>query len=381
MYLEPNKIEIRGLNLYIRPTYSVLMPKWKTKNLIKTDAQKDNEINLIENKPQGILSKKSMRQLINSVNWLVAAAKEKWVYDKDTKSRYKFKVNFVTLTLPSFTQGISDNKFKSVLLHNFINQMRYRYGLKNFVWKVEAQKNGNIHAHFTTDTYLPWQGIREVWNRILLKNGLMEEYTEKHSSMSFNKYCKTYNPKNKIARKKMLKRYRKGVSSGWSDPNSTDVRSVYKIDDIAAYLAKYMAKDQEERRKISGRLWSCSYSISQANKLTVNIPNEYTYELLQQLNNSMLEKKSISVIDKKTQEEFHIGSMFFYKINDLRSKGNKILSDIISMALFKIREGLCMDFEQVVKKSFEITTYTKSQRESFEKSIIYENQYRKTLFN
>src|SRR5699024_1370876 len=136
-------------------------------------------------------------KLRNSINWLVASSKKKKVYSEKRKRHYYFKVNFVTLTLPSSVQNISDHKFKSVLLHNFINQMRYRYGMKNFVWKVETQENGNIHAHFTTDTYLPWDGVRFVWNRILIKNDLMHEYTNKHLAMSFDDYNKTYNAEGK----------------------------------------------------------------------------------------------------------------------------------------------------------------------------------------
>ena len=39
-----------------------------------------------------------------------------------------------------------------------------------------------------------------------------------------------------------LKRFEYGKKTNWSDPNTTDIHSVYKINNLAAYLSKYMAK-------------------------------------------------------------------------------------------------------------------------------------------
>ena len=275
----PDNRELR-LNLFLKPTYAVIMPQIDRGKKGFSISQIQNRVNLKNNKHAGYLSKKSQRKLVNTVNWLVASAKKKHVYSKLDRKKYVFRLNFVTLTLPTTNHNISDHYFKSVMLHAFINACRYKFGLKNFVWKVEAQANGNIHAHFTTDTFMHWKALRAVWNKILKSEGLIDDYTNKFSSMTeehYISYMRLLGYKNVDGLKSM---YKKGVESGWCDPNSTDVKSVRKIKDIGAYLAKYMGKEDKERRAIKGRLWSSSYNLARANKTTVSIPVDYDYSFL-----------------------------------------------------------------------------------------------------
>lgn len=364
---------IGRVNLYVKPTYAVLMPAWQNTSKSRTLLQRQSEINLIDNKHEGKLSKKSITKLRNSINWLVASSKKKKVYSEKRKRHYYFKVNFVTLTLPSSVQYISDHKFKSVLLHNFINQMRYRYGLKNFVWKVETQENGNIHAHFTTDTFLPWDGVRFVWNRILIKNDLMHEYTNKHLAMSFDDYNKTYNAEGKHDIEVVRKRYEKGVSEGWQNPNSTDVHAVYKVKDIAAYLATYMSKKEEGRRAITGRLWSCSYSISEANKQYISMPYDYDPIVIDEMYNSTFTTLPIEIKDKETGEMFKIGEMFTYRPEEVKKIKNTRFAEFYKKILFKIRHNQSFDFDDDLKDESFYTKQFENERKYSVQKIPIEN--------
>lgn len=338
--------EFLGVNVYLKPTYAVVMPARSGVRGPLTELQKNNLKHLRDNAQRGVLSKKATRRLVNSVNWLVASAKKKWVYDKVKKKHFSFKVNFVTLTLPSEFQIISDHRFKSVLLHNFINQCRYHYGLKNFVWKVEAQANGKIHAHFTTDTYLPWKGMRRIWNKILHANGLLDMYIAKHSSMTFDDYCRAYNPDNKHSLKLMKRRFEEGQASGWTDPNSTDVHAVYKVKDIGAYLAKYMSKDEEDRRLIEGRLWSCNYNIAQANKLSVNVPFDYGADALDPFIRGDFHWNEIFTTPSESGIPSKVGEIYFFKISDLFSRITGPIGEMYRQTLFNLREGILMNLDQ-----------------------------------
>src|SRR5690606_39568338 len=86
-----------------------------------------------------------------AINTLLAISTEKEVFNHRLGSTYKFRLSFITLTLPSPQGSISDKEIKRGPLRMFIQKMGRRYGMYNYVWKAEKQKNGNIHFHITTD--------------------------------------------------------------------------------------------------------------------------------------------------------------------------------------------------------------------------------------
>lgn len=303
----------RSQMLYVNPTYLVRLPTPSPGPRSKSELRVKNEVNLQNNSQQGVLSVKARRKLMNAVNWLVASASRKWIFDKSTGKRYSFKLNFVTLTLPALDHGITDHNFKAVLLHAFINSCRYKYGLKNFVWKVETQANGNIHAHFTTDCFIHWKDLRRTWNKILSKHGVISLYREKHACLSFDQYCTLYSNGSNVSIDVLRKAYDYGCSSGWSDPNSTDVKAVYKVNDVAAYLAKYMSKNEDDRRKIKGRLWGCSYSLSYSNRLSIeqveNIDEDLTFDFF----NPEIKHIELTRPDVVLKIQKHLGDLFYIK--------------------------------------------------------------------
>lgn len=326
--------------LHVQPTYAVYIPQRDSGSYIRSEEQRKNERNLTDNQHQGKLSPKAVRRLCNSVNWLVASAKRKYIYDKSTNKRYSFKVNFVTLTLPTTEHNITDHFFKSKLLHNFINTCRYKFDMKNFVWKVEAQENGNIHAHFTTDTFIHWKDLRSTWNRILIKNGIMDSYTQKHASMSFDDYCHVYDPKSERNIEQMRKSFNHGQTTNWQDPNSTDVHAVWAVKDIAAYLAKYMSKTEDERRPIKGRIWGCSYNLSSQNKLVLELHGSEDQDLILSLCEQNIKFKPLENIDKLTGQPFRFGEIFFYKLSDWGSVIKGRLLEFYNQHRFNIRYNI-----------------------------------------
>ena len=327
-------------DLHVNPTYAVILPQRSGGNRTKSVQQVKNEINLRNNTKRAIMSPKAIRRLTNSINWLVASAKQKYVYDKKTNRRYNFKVNFVTLTLPTTNHGISDHEFKKDLLHNFINTCRYKFDLKNYVWKVEAQENGNIHVHFTTDCFIHWRDLRSVWNSILLKKGIISKYTEKHEKLSFEEYNNLYNQAGKKDVDKVQKAYEYGVSTKWTDPNTTDVHSVWNVKDLAAYLAKYMGKSEEERREIKGRLWGCSYNLSAENKLTIELCGSDIQKYLEPLHKESIAYKPIELLSKLSNKLIQIGEIFFFKLSDWGPVLDGALYARYNEHRFNIRHGV-----------------------------------------
>ncbi len=157
----------------------------------------------------GVICEHSRKRLRRAINLLVAQADEKEAVHFKSNSTFKFKVNFITLTLPAVQGDVSDKYLKSKCLDPWIKTMKRRHGLHSYVWRAERQFNGNLHFHITTDTYLPYDSLRDVWNHQLSKCRIMADHISKH---------------------------------GHAHPNSTDVHSVQAIDNIAAYMVKYMSK-------------------------------------------------------------------------------------------------------------------------------------------
>jgi hypothetical protein len=187
--------------------------------------------NLQDNRVKGYLSAASSRKVRDMVENWVNCCKAAQIR---SGKKLDFYLCFITLTLPS-KQVHSDLEIKRLCLNKFLIYAKRILKVKNFIWKAEPQKNGNIHFHIIFDRFCPWREIRTIWNNILEPLGYIDNYYRKHGSR---------------------------------DPNSIDVMSLEKdkkgnpIRFIGAYMAKYMSKTAkvtgEPDRPIQGRVWGCS---------------------------------------------------------------------------------------------------------------------------
>lgn len=298
---QPSEI---GLRIY--PTHVVQYFVRSGHSHARSKDQLKMQLHLKQNKPAGKISAKASKRIKNAVNWLAASAQFKRVYCKKDNRTYAFKINFITLTLPSLDHGITDHQFKNRLLRVWLERMRYRHNLKNYVWKVETQANGNIHAHITTDCFIHYSEIREAWNSILIKNGLMRTFADKH---------------------------------GHSDPNSTDVKSVQKVKNLAAYLAKYFSKNDNERRKVSGRLWSSSYSLSDRNVCNIILPPSDDSNVLRPLVQSSAEHAVVESEPNSLGLRHRLATVYFMRKSTWRELQNSVLGDHYRRRINSIRSG------------------------------------------
>lgn len=308
-----------GYNIYIQPTYITVLPEWHRPDRTISRKEIENRENLKNNKHQGTLSQKAQKRVRNSVNWLVQSATTKRVHDKTTGKNYNFKVNFITLTLPTTDHNISDHHFKKVMLHRFINNCRYKYGLKNYLWKVEAQKNGNIHCHMTTDTFIHHHGIRRTWNKICESEGLIEPFEKKH---------------------------------GHREPPSTEIKSVRKVKKIGAYISKEMAKNDKDRRVIKGKLWASSYSISSKNQCKADPWMDEAPFYLEPLTTSKIPMSLIEREVNRMGTKETIGEIYYMTPADWKTLKGTPLGELYNDHRFKIRHNL-QDFPPEYFDSFE----------------------------
>lgn len=173
---------------------------------------------------------------------MVATAQEKEAPNFKTGKKFKFKVNFITLTLPAPQGDVSDKELKKYALDNFIKRMKRKYELQSYVWRAERQKNGNLHFHMITDRWIHYENIRNDWNAVLERFGYIEEFHAIH---------------------------------GHHSPNSTDVHAIHKVKNLTQYFAKYMAKDSPDQDQVQGKLWDCSANL----KTKQNLELDYSAEV------------------------------------------------------------------------------------------------------
>ncbi|MCF6365260.1 MAG: hypothetical protein L3J35_03565 [Bacteroidales bacterium] len=153
----------------------------------------------------------------------------------------KYKLTFITLTLSS-TQVHTDKEITKSLLGGFLDSLRRKWKVDQYIWKAEKQENGNIHYHILTNKFIHWKEIREVWNRIQNKPGFnyVDRYSEKMRKY-FKKGFKPF-PNDKRSEAKQREAYEINKKNNWTNPNSTDIHALYKVKNIAGYIVKYVAK-------------------------------------------------------------------------------------------------------------------------------------------
>lgn len=177
----------------------------------RTDKQIAAEENLKDNSTNGIISNKAAKRINQAISWFSAMSATHTRVSKNN-IRVSSKLNFITLTLSS-KQKHDDLYIKSKLLNAFLVDLRRRFFVISYMWRAEAQINGNIHFHIVVNKYVHYTHIRNIWNRIQAEHGYIPDYD---------------------------------VKSKWggdNNPPSTEIKKVYKCKNIAGYLSKYCSKN------------------------------------------------------------------------------------------------------------------------------------------
>lgn len=274
-----------------------------------------------ENKHDGSLSANSSKKIRKILSFLVYLSH---IVPQPLETQalpYVFKLNLITLTLPS-TQIHSDQYLKRHALQPFLDYMKRNHDLSLYFWKAEIQDNGNIHFHITSNTWIHWSIIQNVWNRIMDTLGYIDSFAASQAELYKNgfridlrKVWKNQKTKKMeaVPTELQMNRYLKGSQSGWRNPNSTDVHSVKNISNLEGYLSGYMAKkdllkksakpqivlaiesighDKESvaivrehypeafKRSIQGKIWSSSKNLAFAS-MKCRITDEIRSELLE----------------------------------------------------------------------------------------------------
>lgn len=236
------------------------------------------------NKYTGKVTAFARKRLKRAIQLLVASAVEKEAINFKTGKLFKFKVNFITLTLPAPQRNVTDKEIKRYCLDNWIKRAKRKHKLGSYVWRAERQKNGNLHFHIITDTYIHYSRIQSDWNSLLSRFHFIDEFYNKH---------------------------------GHRNPNSTDVHSVTKIKNLTQYFIKYMTKSEKDNESIEGKIWDCSKNLKTKENCEFEFDNETRDFWTLLMTDEKLEKKT----DPNFTLVFMNQSQFDYRIRGKFKEG------------------------------------------------------------
>ena len=201
----------------------------------------------------GRVTKGVQKRITKAVNLLVMFAPHRTVFNEFIGKEVPHHLSFITLTISDATINYNGKEAYEKLLKPMLRYLQSQCGMRSYIWKLELQKRGQVHYHITTPTFISYVQIRNKWNQLQRKAGMLDDY--------YNRF-------------------------GHCDPNSTDVHSVYKVDDLTSYLIKYIAKAESEKEATTGKVWDCSHDLKGAKYPDYEIDDEQSdyLEALQKQN-------------------------------------------------------------------------------------------------
>jgi hypothetical protein len=208
----------------------------------------------------GKISKTAEHKINRAIDYLTYLAQPKRLPYTQHGKGLLFRLNFITLTLSS-EQIHSDHEIMLRVFSPFLQSLRQKWHVSNYIWRAERQSSGGIHYHIVTDRFIPWNELRNVWNRYQQTLGYVTRYRD--NQINWNR--EGFRPRPELyktwPRTKQYKAYIEGIRHDWQSPNSTDVHSLKLITNVRAYFKKYMTKEGQNSY-IEGRLWGCSNRLS-----------------------------------------------------------------------------------------------------------------------
>jgi hypothetical protein len=201
-------------------------------------------LNLRENFRQaktysGEVTNSSKKRITKAISLLNQMSPWREVYNPVSGRNLRFKLAFMTLTIPDDTP-ISASQAYEKLLKPFLRVLKRRHQVHHYVWKAELQERGQIHWHITMNQFVPMHYVQDEWNKIIVGAGFADQF---HS---------TY---------------------GHWNPPSTEIKSVKKVKDIERYLVKYCTKKNSNGISLEGKVWGCSETIKAGSYFTELLDN------------------------------------------------------------------------------------------------------------
>jgi hypothetical protein len=279
--------------------------------------------NLKDNTPRkhNTLSHATKSKIKKAIEYLLFISQSKKAYDLHNHKKFTFKISFCTLTLAS-QQMHSDKFLNHNLLNHFFVEAKKKWQVKNYFWRSEKQKNGNIHWHILFDKFIPWSELRDCWNRIQNKYHYVDAYRNQMKRFHGAGFKIRQDLLKSWSHKDQLRAYKFGSKSDWQSPNSSDIHSLRFINNISSYIIKYVSKESQLPDNDS-RTWGCSSSLSNLTGAILDLDSYIDDEI-----NSIKSSYSIT----KYESDFY--TVFYVKIQQFFNIQNSIIVAAFAAYIF-----------------------------------------------
>lgn len=363
-FVRNHKTQDTGVVFEIRQNSAVVYGRGARRGVDRTEAQ---QLTAVENlltqqqlgssKGTGYMSRASRSKVMKNVHRLISMASvpaAKKLRDNSTLgyAQQVCYLTFLTLVLPSAqhqrADGLPDDAEFKAMMGRFLEDIQRICGVVHYVWVVEAQQNGNLHAHILIDKFIenlpagqnkvdsvPLR-LTKLWNQRLRLEGYIEPYAEKMRAKYVGGFVLD---QDLVERRKrwdgaawcdvlvavpevtQRARYAYGVSTDWQEPNTVDIHALGKAENVAGYIAAYMTKS-DSVRPISGRLTGHSKDLEKISLYQEGFSDEVRAAVVQLAAEGKAKALLVTGSGVFTQQE--------YDDNDLRESGVPVLATVYS---------------------------------------------------
>ena len=242
---------------------------------------------------KGLVTTGAIKRMRKAITLLIQSTPITYKWNPVISRSVAHQLSFVTLTMPPSKKS-TDAKFcQKNLLEPILRHFRVKHGMKSYIWKLELQDNGSVHYHITTDFVIHHTALKQYWNKLLLKNGMLEDFKKQY---------------------------------GHENPNSTDIHQVSNIKNMEAYLVKYITKSYQNEAAVNGKVWDCSMNLKKADYFKMQLDG-LTHQLIRTLQKT--KQVATTYFEKAISLEFFttdyytfftetIRNQFFSHLNNIR---------------------------------------------------------------
>lgn len=222
--------------------------------LLRSDAFNENAAKLANRERYvGFVTPGMKKRMKKAITLLIQSTPYQYKTHPVTGKTFTHKLSFVTLTTPTHENSYDVKWCHKNMLEPMLRTMRRKWGMKSYIWKCELQENKQVHYHVTCDMIVNHTHLRDEWNKLMSANDMLDSFK---------------------------------LEYGHETPNSTDVHSVYKVNNLESYLVKYICKEYQNEDKLSGKVWDCSKNLKEAKYFNIHIDCPI-HDYIRDLQNSM----------------------------------------------------------------------------------------------
>lgn len=233
LYVQVTQLRYSSLTQYYQ--YIGDRSRSKEKSLNPFHKNLNTEQLVKSKKYTGVVNAATQKRINKCVDLLLQRSKPREIFNPVTKKNQSFTINFITLTFPYETKELDQKELHQKSFLKFLRYAKNKWKITDYIWKAELTKQGILHYHITTNQFIHYQSIKDKWNDINRLNGYLKKFKKKY---------------------------------GHSNPNSTDVHAVKKINNIQAYLTKYLSKVDKDARTLQIKTWDASLELKKAKHYT-----------------------------------------------------------------------------------------------------------------